>query len=78
MRLPENPPTVAPVPDCRVPLSVPLSVPLGDDSIPASCSAAEFVKRLEARSLNPRNWPGYDLGFDADGAVVRLQSLCTP
>ncbi|MFF3562167.1 hypothetical protein ACFYXS_19215 [Streptomyces sp. NPDC002574] len=55
-----------------------LSVPLGDDSVPASYSAAEFVKRLRAQSPSFREGLGYDLSFDAQGRVVRLQSLYTP
>lgn len=66
--------TVPLAPDGRVLLSV----PLGDDSVPASYSAAEFVKRLTARSPSFREGLGYDLSFDAQGRVVRLQSLYTP
>ncbi|MFG2514600.1 hypothetical protein [Streptomyces sp. NPDC048584] len=54
-----------------------LSVPLGDGKHPASYSQAEFVTRLTAQSSSPA-LVGYDLSFDAEGRVTRLQSLYTP
>ncbi|MEU6341475.1 hypothetical protein ABZ883_11075 [Streptomyces sp. NPDC046977] len=55
-----------------------LSVPLGDDSFPYAYSATEFINRLKAESPSFREGLGFDLSFDANGAVVRLQSLYTP
>ncbi|MFH9613250.1 hypothetical protein ACH4MM_05735 [Streptomyces pratensis] len=55
-----------------------LSVPLGDAKHPASYSQAEFVDRLTAQSSSPRLLLGYDLSFDGEGRVTRLQSLYTP
>ncbi|WP_165984180.1 hypothetical protein [Streptomyces sp. YIM 98790] len=52
-----------------------LSVPLGDDAHPASYSRAEFVSRLTAQSSSARPGLGYDLSFDGEGQVTRLQSL---
>ncbi|WP_129842228.1 hypothetical protein [Streptomyces sp. RFCAC02] len=54
-----------------------LSVPLGDDKHAASYSQAEFVSRLMAQSPSARSLVGYDLSFDGDGRVIRLQSLYT-
>ncbi|MFH8452444.1 hypothetical protein ACH4CD_24780 [Streptomyces fungicidicus] len=55
-----------------------LSVPLGDGKHPASYSRAEFVSRLTAQSSPARSRLGYDLSFDGQGRVTRLQSLYTP
>lgn len=63
--------TVRLAPDCRVLLSV----PLGDESGSRSYSQAEFVSRWRAEDPALRTWVGFDLTFDADGQVVRLQSL---
>ncbi|MEU9732468.1 hypothetical protein [Streptomyces sp. NPDC048002] len=52
-----------------------LSVPLGDGKHPASYSQAEFVSRLTARPDPERELLGYDLSFDGEGRVTRLQSL---
>lgn len=54
-----------------------LSVPLGDNSSAQSYSQAEFVRRLTAESPSHRTGLGYDLSFDANGQVARLQSLYT-
>ena len=54
-----------------------LSVPLGDGKHPASYSQAELVTRVTAQSSSPA-LVGYDLSFDAEGRVTRLQSLYTP
>ncbi|MFD4035419.1 hypothetical protein ACFWVP_34115 [Streptomyces sp. NPDC058637] len=55
-----------------------LSVPLGDEKHPASYSQADFVSRLTARPSSDRSPLGYDLSFDGEGRVTRLQSLYTP
>ncbi|MEU3143751.1 MULTISPECIES: hypothetical protein [unclassified Streptomyces] len=55
-----------------------LSVPLGDAKHAASYSRAEFVSRLTAQSSSARSLLGYDLSFDGEGRVTRLQSLYTP
>ncbi|MEU5510263.1 hypothetical protein [Streptomyces fungicidicus] len=55
-----------------------LSVPLGDGKHPASYSRAEFVSRLTAQPSPARSRLGYDLSFDGQGQVTRLQSLYTP
>ncbi|MEO3750514.1 hypothetical protein [Streptomyces sp. B6B3] len=52
-----------------------LAVPLGDEEQAASYSQAEFVGRLTAQSSADRSLVGYDLSFDGDGRVTRLQSL---
>jgi hypothetical protein len=52
-----------------------LSVPLGDEARAASYSQAEFVGRLTAQSSSDRSLVGYDLSFDGEGQVTRLQSL---
>ncbi|WP_431950513.1 hypothetical protein [Actinacidiphila sp. bgisy167] len=63
--------TVRLAPDCRILLSV----PLGDDSIPHTYSQSQFISRWWAQSASVRTWVGFDLSFDADGEVVRIQSL---
>lgn len=56
-----------------------LSVPLGDAKHPASYSQADFVSRLKARSSDEApTLLGYDVSFDGEGRVTRLQSLYTP
>ncbi|MGW5641128.1 hypothetical protein [Streptomyces sp. NPDC003832] len=55
-----------------------LSVPLGDAKHPASYSQTDFVTRLTAQPSSARPNLGYDLSFDAEGRVTRLQSLYTP
>ncbi|KUO19712.1 hypothetical protein [Streptomyces dysideae] len=55
-----------------------LSVPLGDEKHASSYSQAEFVSRLTAQSSSARSLVGYDLSFDGEGRVTRLQSLYTP
>ncbi|MGC9495224.1 hypothetical protein [Streptomyces sp. WG7] len=55
-----------------------LSVPLGDETRAASYSQAEFVSRLTAKSPSARSAIGYDLSFDGQGQVTRLQSLPMP
>ncbi|MFJ9029336.1 hypothetical protein ACIRQP_12575 [Streptomyces sp. NPDC102274] len=55
-----------------------LSVPLGDDSRPQPYSPDEFVGRLMAESPSARPALGFDLSFDANGQVTRVQSLYTP
>ncbi|WP_308050606.1 hypothetical protein [Streptomyces sp. TRM72054] len=55
-----------------------LSVPLGDDKHASSYSQAEFVSRLTAQPSTARSLLGYDLSFDGEGRVTRLQSLYTP
>ncbi|MGW4023882.1 hypothetical protein [Streptomyces sp. NPDC005009] len=55
-----------------------LSVPLGDETRAAPYSQAEFVSRLTAKSSSARSAIGYDLSFDGQGQVIRLQSLPTP
>ncbi|MFF7675673.1 hypothetical protein [Actinacidiphila glaucinigra] len=52
-----------------------LSVPLGDDSAPHTYSQAQFVTRWWALAAPERGWQGYDVSFDPNGEVVRLQSL---
>jgi hypothetical protein len=52
-----------------------LAVPLGDESQAASYTLAEFVSRLTAQSSSIRPGLGYDLSFDGEGQVTRLQSL---
>ncbi|MCT2589651.1 hypothetical protein LHJ74_06895 [Streptomyces sp. N2-109] len=54
-----------------------LSVPLGDGKHAASYSQAELVSRLTALSSSVRSGVGYDLSFDGEGQVTRLQSLYT-
>ncbi len=55
-----------------------LSVPLGDGKHASSYSQAEFVSRLTAQPSTARSLLGYDLSFDGEGRVTRLQSLYTP
>ncbi|MFJ8859520.1 hypothetical protein ACIRD8_13900 [Streptomyces sp. NPDC102451] len=56
-----------------------LSVPLGDAKHPASYSQADFVSRLKARSsAEAPMLLGYDVSFDGEGRITRLQSLYTP
>ncbi|MET9873337.1 hypothetical protein ABZZ36_01695 [Actinacidiphila glaucinigra] len=52
-----------------------LSVPLGDDSAPHPYSQAQFITRWWALPASEREWQGYDVSFDLNGEVVRLQSL---
>ncbi|MEU1541779.1 hypothetical protein ABZ461_27450 [Actinacidiphila glaucinigra] len=52
-----------------------LSVPLGDDSAPHPYSQAQFITRWWALPARERGWQGYDVSFDPNGEVVRLQSL---
>ncbi|MFH8926867.1 hypothetical protein ACH4D4_07420 [Streptomyces pristinaespiralis] len=54
-----------------------LSVPIGDAKHAASYSQAEFVSRLTAQPSSARTLVGYDLSFDGEGRVTRLQSLYT-
>ncbi|RBM23323.1 hypothetical protein [Streptomyces sp. PT12] len=54
-----------------------LAVPLGDESAASSYSQAEFVSRLAAQSPSVRPRFGYDLSFDGEGRVTRLESLYT-
>ncbi|MFD5236375.1 hypothetical protein [Streptomyces tendae] len=55
-----------------------LSVPLGDAKHPAAYAQADFVGRLTARPSSDRALLGYDLSFDGEGRVTRVQSLYTP
>ncbi|MER5918029.1 hypothetical protein ABT124_49205 [Streptomyces sp. NPDC001982] len=55
-----------------------LSVPLGDNSVPYSYSQAEFVRRVKLQSPAFLEGLGFDLTFDNNGQVTRLQSLYTP
>ncbi|MEW2464609.1 hypothetical protein AB0919_06250 [Streptomyces sp. NPDC046994] len=55
-----------------------LSVPLGDDSVPYPYSQAEFVRRMKRQSPAFLEGLGFDLTFDGNGRVTRLQSLYTP
>ncbi|MFF3949901.1 hypothetical protein ACFYYN_34550 [Streptomyces sp. NPDC001902] len=55
-----------------------LSVPLGDDSAPHTYSQAQFITRWWAQPAPERGWLGYDVSFDLNGEVVRLQSLYRP
>ncbi|NHI08336.1 lipoprotein [Streptomyces sp. KO7888] len=55
-----------------------LSVPLGDAKHPAAYTRAEFVGRLTARPSSDRALLGFDLSFDGQGRVTRVQSLYTP
>ncbi|MFD6737733.1 hypothetical protein ACWHA6_05755 [Streptomyces anthocyanicus] len=55
-----------------------LSVPLGDAKHPAAYAQDEFVSRLTARPSSDRALLGYDLSFDGQGRVTRVQSLYTP
>ncbi|MEU5741503.1 hypothetical protein ABZ784_26330 [Streptomyces tendae] len=55
-----------------------LSVPLGDAKHPSSYAQADFVGRLTARPSSDRALLGYDLSFDGEGRVTRVQSLYTP
>ncbi|WP_436788542.1 hypothetical protein [Yinghuangia sp. YIM S10712] len=55
-----------------------LSSPLGDESQAAPYSQAEFVSRLMSHEPAFRAGFGYDLSFDGEGRVTRLQSLYTP
>ncbi|SFD55676.1 hypothetical protein [Streptomyces aidingensis] len=52
-----------------------LSVPIGDDKQASPYSQAEFVTRLAAQSPSDRSLVGYDLSFDGEGRVTRVQSL---
>ncbi|MFB7290735.1 hypothetical protein [Actinacidiphila glaucinigra] len=52
-----------------------LSVPLGDESAPHTYSQAQFITRWWALPAPERRWQGYDVSFDLNGEVVRLQSL---
>ncbi|MEU3735332.1 hypothetical protein AB0E81_39045 [Streptomyces sp. NPDC033538] len=54
-----------------------LSVPLGDAKHAASYSQADFVSRLNSQPSTARAVLGYDLSFDGEGNVTRLQSLYT-
>ncbi|MDT0442546.1 hypothetical protein [Streptomyces johnsoniae] len=54
-----------------------LAVPLGDESRASSYSQAEFVSRLTAQPSSARSRVGYDLSFDGEGRVTRLESLYT-
>ncbi|WP_049577479.1 hypothetical protein [Streptomyces sp. SBT349] len=54
-----------------------LSAPIGDESQPSSYSPAELVSRLTAQSSSVRPLVGYDLSFDGEGRVTRLESLYT-
>ncbi|WP_101253886.1 hypothetical protein [Streptomyces barkulensis] len=51
-----------------------LSAPLGDGKKASSYSQAEFVSRLKAQPSRTRPL-GYDLSFDGEGRVTRVQSL---
>ncbi|MET8632491.1 hypothetical protein ACWEQ2_03250 [Streptomyces sp. NPDC004096] len=55
-----------------------LSVPLGDNSVPYPYSQAEFVRRMKRQSPAFLEGLGFDLTFDGNGRVTRLQSLYTP
>ncbi|MER6324430.1 hypothetical protein [Streptomyces coelicoflavus] len=55
-----------------------LSVPLGDETQHAAYTHDEFVDRLTARSSSDRAVLGFDLSFDGQGRVTRVQSLATP
>ncbi|MFJ3885497.1 hypothetical protein [Streptomyces rubrogriseus] len=55
-----------------------LSVPLGDAKHPAAYAQDEFVGRLTARPSSDRALLGFDLSFDGQGRVTRVQSLYTP
>ncbi|KUJ53644.1 hypothetical protein AB0N87_00590 [Streptomyces sp. NPDC093228] len=55
-----------------------LSVPLGDNSVPYPYSQAEFVRRMKRQSPTFLEGLGFDLTFDGNGRVTRLQSLYTP
>ncbi|ARQ71504.1 hypothetical protein [Streptomyces marincola] len=66
--------TVAVADDARMMLSV----PLGDDSRASAYSQAEFVSRLTDHSPAARSGFGYDLSFDGEGRVVRLETLYMP
>ncbi|MDX2707166.1 hypothetical protein PV350_30585, partial [Streptomyces sp. PA03-6a] len=55
-----------------------LSVPLGDDSVPHTYSQTQFISRWWAQPAADRKWTGYDVSFDLNGEVVRLQSLYRP
>ncbi|MEV5472036.1 hypothetical protein AB0L66_06710 [Streptomyces sp. NPDC052207] len=55
-----------------------LSVPLGDNSVPYPYSQAEFVRRMKRQSPTFLEGLGFDLTFDGNGQVTRLQSLYTP
>ncbi|MFD4344904.1 hypothetical protein ACFWQ6_08490 [Streptomyces coelicoflavus] len=55
-----------------------LSVPLGDAKHPAAYTQDEFVGRLTARPSSDRALLGFDLSFDGQGRVTRVQSLYTP
>lgn len=54
-----------------------LAVPLGDNPQSASYSHAEFVSRLAAQPSSIRPMVGYDLSFDGEGRVTRVESLYT-
>ncbi|MFD5319148.1 hypothetical protein [Streptomyces sp. NPDC127098] len=54
-----------------------LSAPLGDESQASSYTQAEFVSRLTAQSSSDRSLVGYDLSFDGEGQVTRVESLYT-
>ncbi|GAB2906542.1 hypothetical protein [Streptomyces mayteni] len=54
-----------------------LSAPLGDGSHASSYTQAEFVSRLMAQSSSERSLVGYDLSFDGEGQVTRVESLYT-
>ncbi|MFF7210712.1 hypothetical protein ACFZAU_09235 [Streptomyces sp. NPDC008238] len=52
-----------------------LSVPLGDVALPHAYSQDQFIRRWWAQPVDERGWLGYDVSFDRDGEVVRLQSI---
>ena len=54
-----------------------LSVPLGDESAAAAYSPAEFVSRLTDQPFSDRSRLGYDLSFDGEGRVTKVESLYT-
>ncbi|KAB8167116.1 hypothetical protein FH609_012015 [Streptomyces sp. 3MP-14] len=54
-----------------------LSAPLGDEARASSHSPEEFVDRLAALPSSNRPGVGYDLSFDGDGRVAKVQSLYT-
>ncbi|GAA2995978.1 hypothetical protein [Streptomyces fulvorobeus] len=55
-----------------------LSVPLGEAKHAASYSQSELVSRLATRPTPDGAVLGFDLSFDGEGRVTRLQSLYTP
>ncbi|MFD7126770.1 MULTISPECIES: hypothetical protein [Streptomyces] len=73
--------TVALAEDARVLLTVPIrgdDVPGTSGGEPLPASQAEFVTLLTQLDPRTREGAGFDLSFDGEGRVIRVQSLYKP